>query len=78
MLQSASKKSHKLSPYEKNCYENDLIICIVVHETRRQNKYGLLIKDLLSFTHGLFRSLNNSYFLFLCPPQKKAETQSAL
>ena len=36
MLQEALKSLIKLSSYEKNCYGNGLITCIVVHETRRQ------------------------------------------
>ena len=34
-------------------------VYIAVHETSCQKKYGLLINDLLLFTLGLFRSLNN-------------------
>ena len=43
-------------------------MCIVVHETSRQNKYGLSISDIFSFTHGLFWSLNKFLFL-ICKPE---------
>ena len=57
MLQRALIKSDKTVLLQKNCYRNGLIIFIVVHEKRRQKKYGFSINDLLSFTLGLLQSL---------------------
>ena len=66
MLQRALIKFDKTVFLRKSCYRNGLIMCIVVHETRRQKKKnGLSINDLLLFTLNLFRSLNNICYLFL-------------
>ena len=55
MFQGALIKFDKTFFLQKNCYRNSLIMCIVVHETRRtKNKCGLLINDFLLFTLALF------------------------
>ena len=56
MLQGALIKFDKTVVLRKNCNRNGLM-CIFVHKTRRQKKYGLPINDLLLFTVGLHRSL---------------------
>ena len=49
MVQRALIRFDKTVFLRKNCYRNGLIMCIVVHETRRLNKnYGLLINDRLT------------------------------
>ena len=52
MLQGALIKIDKtVYLRKKNCYRNGLIMCVVVRKRVAKNKYGLLINDLLSFTH---------------------------
>ena len=49
MLQGALIKFDKTVLLRKICYRNGLIMCIVIHETRHHNKYGLSINNLLLF-----------------------------
>ena len=45
MLQGALIKFAKTVFLQKNCYRNGLIMCIVVHEARRQKQVWIKIKN---------------------------------
>ena len=44
MLQRPLTKSDKTVFLRKNCYRNDLIICLVLHEKRRQKQIWIVDK----------------------------------
>ena len=65
MLQGALIKFDKTVLLRKICYRNGLIMCIVIHETRHHNKYGL------SINNHLFISFNHYLIIYYLPLTEK-------